>query len=216
MKAVIFDFDGLIIDTESLWFEVFRDVTLEYGGQLALSDFSSTIGTTSEVLYQHIENITNEKFDQTEIEKKTRERYELKKEELILREGVLDYIESASKTGLKIALATSSSRKWVEEFLEKFHLIKFFDVIRTKDDVKNVKPDPELYLQATKALGVDPSEVFVFEDSKNGLTAALAAGLKCVVVPNDVTKHLKFDGHAFILNSMSDISFDQVIERLSV
>ncbi|WP_205169924.1 HAD family hydrolase [Bacillus pakistanensis] len=216
MKAVIFDFDGLIIDTESLWFEVFRDITLEYGGELTLTDYSSTIGTTSESLYQHIEKITNEKYNQDEFEMKTNERYDLKKGELILREGVLDYIETASNNGLKMALATSSSRKWVEGFLTKFKLIQYFDVIRTKDDVKKVKPDPELYLQATKALGVDSSEVIVFEDSKNGLTAALAAGLACVMVPNAVTRHLEFEGHAFTLNSMSDMSFDQVIERLTV
>ena len=88
------------------------------------------------------------------------------------------------------------------------------EVIKTREDVEKVKPDPALYQIAIKDLGIDPSEAVVFEDSLNGLKAAIAAGLKCVVVPNDVTRNLPFENHHLRIESMKDKSLKEVLQSI--
>jgi putative hydrolase of the HAD superfamily len=144
---------------------------------------------------------------------KTHNLYEQKVHTLTLREGVIEYLQSAQKLGFKIGLASSSSKKWVEEFLRQFDIRSYFEVIKTSDDVHLVKPDPELYIQAISSLGVEATEAIAFEDSKNGLIAALGAGMKCVIVPNPVTILLEFKGHSFRLESMGEMGLEQVLEQ---
>ena len=211
IKAVVFDFDGLIVDTESLWFDVFREAMVEYDCDLKIEEFAVCVGTGADVLYEQLRRIAPKPINRTLIEQKTDELYKMKINELKLREGVLDYIQSAKESGLKIGLASSSSREWVEGFLNKFGIREFFEVVKTSDDVRRVKPDPELYLYAVQDLGIKPSEALAFEDSKNGLTAAVKAGLNCVIVPNRVTDFLDFSGHIYRLSSMSEIQFPDLL-----
>ncbi|MBB3869324.1 putative hydrolase of the HAD superfamily [Parageobacillus toebii NBRC 107807] len=211
IKAIVFDFDGLIVDTESVWFDVFKEVMIEYDCDLKLEDFAICIGTTDDILYERLAQIAHKPIDRTEISRKTRERYQDKMSHLQLREGVLDYLQTAKNLSLKIGLASSSSRRWIEGFLEKFGIKEFFDVIKTSDDVKRVKPDPELYLRAIQDLGVEGHEALAFEDSKNGLTAAIKAGLHCVIVPNPVTSFLDFSGHLYRLSSMGEIGLHDLL-----
>jgi putative hydrolase of the HAD superfamily len=211
IKSIVFDFDGLIVDTESVWFDVFKEVMVEYGCDLKIEDFAISIGTKDEVLFERLAKIARKPISRTEINRKTYERYQHKMSQLQLREGVLDYLETAKECGLKIALASSSSRRWVEGFLEKFGIKEFFEVIKTSDDVKKVKPDPELYLRAIQDLGVEAYEALAFEDSKNGLTAAIKAGLHCVIVPNPVTSFLDFSGHLHRLSSMAEIELQDLL-----
>ncbi|KAA0550418.1 HAD family hydrolase [Bacillus sp. BGMRC 2118] len=214
MKAVIFDFDGLIIDTETVWFEVFRDVMKDYGVSLTVEDFSICIGTSDEVLYQMLDQLADTKLNRFEIKKQTRELYDHYVSNLTVRDGVLDYLQAATDMGLKLAVASSSSRNWVEGFLKKYQLRDYFEIVKTSDDVMNVKPSPELYIQAINDLKVTAEEAFCFEDSKNGLQAAISAGLPCVIVPNGITKILDFTGHAFKMESMSDYSLKEVVTIL--
>lgn len=214
MKAVIFDFDGLIIDTETVWYEVFKEVMNQYSVSLTIEDFSICIGTSDDVLYEKLEQLAGRKLDRAYIKGQTNALYHNYLSTLTVREGVEDYLKTATSLGLKLAVASSSSRSWVEGFLQKFQLTHYFQVIKTRDDVRNVKPDPELYLQAMKSLGVTPEEAFCFEDSKNGLLAARSAGLPCVIVPNGVTSSLDFNGHVFKLNTMSELSFKDVLEKV--
>ena len=89
-------------------------------------------------------------------------------------------------------------------FLEELQIREYFEVIKTREDVEKVKPDPALYRVAIEELGIKPSEAVVFEDSLNGLKAAIAAGLTCVVVPNDVTRNLPFENHHLRIESMRE------------
>lgn len=215
-KAVVFDFDGLIVDTESVWYEVFKEVMQEYEVNLRLEDFAKCIGTSSDVLYKKLNALSNRPIDKIVVKEKTTSLYQQRMNQFTLREGVLDYLDTAKSLGLQIGLASSSSREWVVGFLERFGIMSYFEVIKTSDDVKRVKPDPELYLQAINELGVDTQETFCFEDSINGLKAAVQAGLQCVIVPNLVTQHLEFSGHIHRLNSMSDLLLGDLLEQLQL
>ncbi|MGG0758601.1 HAD family hydrolase [Bacillus paramycoides] len=214
MKAIIFDFDGLIVDTETIWFHSFRDAVREYGGELPLEEFAKCIGTTDEVLYAYLKEQLKEKFNEHALKEKVTTLHKEKMKIPKARDGVKEYLEEARELGLKIALASSSSKEWVVRFLEELQIREYFEVIKTREDVEKVKPDPALYRIAIEELGIELSEAVVFEDSLNGLKAAIAAGLKCVIVPNDVTRNLQFENHHFRIESMKEKSLKEVLQHI--
>jgi putative hydrolase of the HAD superfamily len=209
IKAVIFDFDGTIIDTETIWFEVYKEVFKEkFDVELPLEEFVKVIGTTDEVLYQYIENQVGMKINPREINELANQRFLHKKGILEVREGVKEKLDEAKELGLKIGLASSSSREWVEGFLRQFDLWSYFSVIKTKEDVTKVKPDPALYIKALEELEVEPQEALAIEDSANGAMAAVEAGMKCIVIPNQVTAFLTFHEKTMRSESFIDFSFN--------
>lgn len=215
VKGVIFDFDGLIVDTESIWFEAYRESVKQlYQAEIELDGYATCIGTSSEGLYHYFKQIVPSDVDCQAIERLASDKYQSRLDALTLREGVLDYLNEARELKLKIGLASSSSKAWVESYLEHFNILKYFEVINTKDHVQRVKPSPELYLKTLAELNLDPVEAIAFEDSLNGLKAAKEAGLYCVVVPNPVTAHLPFEQHDFTLLSMGERSLSEIIEKI--
>lgn len=214
MRAIVFDFDGLIVDTESVWYEAFRHVFKRYDYDLTIDEFGLCIGTSDDVLFDRLKKKIT--FSRESVIKEAEAIYTEQLQDLKLRDGVLEYLSTAKQLGLKIGMASSSDRNWVESFLDRFGIKGYFEVIKTSDDVANIKPDPELYLAAIKDLKAAPEETLAFEDSKNGLTAALAAGLNVVVVPNQVTRQLNFEGHQLRLDSMADMPLEKLIQTISV
>lgn len=214
IKAIIFDFDGLILDTETLWFECYKEVLRQYDLDLSLSIFSQVIGTTNEKFDEYIQEKLQDRVSLETIYEQARALHEEKRQHLDLREGVLEYLKEAKELGLRIGLATSSSMAWITPFLERFNIRSYFDSIKTRDDVTKVKPDPELYLKTLDALGVEPTEAIVFEDSLNGSQAAIRAGIPCVIVPNPVTKDLEFKDYALMIESMGKHSLKEIIDQI--
>ena len=212
MKAIIFDFDGLMIDTESVWYVCFKEVLAVYGLELTLEQFSKGVGTTGSSLYDYLEQNLSHPVPREEIKRAASQLFPVKMGEPLLRDGVKSYLREAKEMGLGIGLASSSSYEWVVGYLKRLEVFDYFDVIKTRNDVKNVKPDPELYRKALEALSVLPHEAIAFEDSFHGLAAAKACGIPCVVVPNNSTAHLDFTGAAYHLTSMSELGLKSVIE----
>lgn len=214
IKAIIFDFDGTIIDTETLWYKVYKEVLdKEYNIDLPLSVFAKVIGTTDEVLYSYIESETKAIVNREELENMVHDRFQGLKHTLSLRDGVLELIRESSEKGLKVAIASSSKRKWIVDFLDLFQIGEYFSIIKSKEDVVKVKPDPALYIKAVEELGVEPEEALAIEDSVNGSIAAIEAGLTAVVVPNEVTSFLDFNKRALVYQSFSDINLDNLLNR---
>ncbi|GIN61093.1 haloacid dehalogenase [Robertmurraya siralis] len=206
IKAIIFDFDGTLVDTETLWYKMYKDVLLEkYEVHLPLEEFAKVIGTTDEALYSYVHSQTKTTIDFTELEMEIKSKIMEQKDQLVLREGAADLIKKAKSMNLKIGIASSSPRKWIEDILEHVKIRDSFSVIKTKDDVSEVKPNPELYLKAMEELEVLPHETLAIEDSANGSIAAIEAGIKTVIVPNEVTKFLTFDKRVSVYQHFSDI-----------
>jgi putative hydrolase of the HAD superfamily len=214
IKAVVFDFDGLIIDTEMTWYESFKEILEEYGVDLPLEEFAKYIGTHEAALYDYCESIVGGKITQAEMRKQAGAKHREKMKNPETREGVKEYLEEAKNLGLKIGLASSSTREWVESFLKALDIYHYFSVIRTREDVERVKPDPALYIKAVRALQVEPHETIAFEDSANGAKAAIDAGLKCVIVPNRLTESLVFEQHHLRISSMNEMSLENVIKSI--
>ena len=216
IKAVIFDFDGLIIDTETPWYEAYKEVFSSYHIELPVEIWAECIGTTFHVFnpMDYLEERLGRAVDRDEIKKETKTRYSDKMKGQNVRPGVVNYLKEAKNEGLRIGLASSSTRNWVESYLSEHELNQYFEVINTSDDVSKVKPDPELYINTMTSLQVEGNETVVFEDSLNGLRAAKAAGAHCVIVPNQVTAFMPFENYDLRLGSMAEMPLREVIARL--
>ncbi|TVY10151.1 HAD family hydrolase [Paenibacillus cremeus] len=216
IKAMVFDFDGLILDTETPEFESFQEIYRRHGSELTIEIWGVCIGTGPNVFnpYEDLAQRRGAPYDVEAARSLRKSLYEQKMMTADVRPGVRAYLEQARELGLRIGLASSSTYEWVSGYLQRFGLFNAFDVIRTRNDVTNVKPDPELYLQAVAALGVQPHEAVAFEDSPNGALAAHRAGLYCVTVPNSVTAQLTFGEHHMRLGSMEQMNLKDVIEQL--
>ncbi|WP_034385968.1 HAD-IA family hydrolase [Deinococcus sp. YIM 77859] len=190
-RALVFDFDGTILDTETREFHHWQQLYREHGRELALADWQRGIGTWGAFdpwagLPEQIQ------ANRERVRAGLHERILADIAEQDLRPGVRGVLEEARAAGLRLALATSSDRTWVTRWLAQHDLLPLFEVLATRDDVRRVKPDPELYVLATERLGLRAADCLAVEDSLNGATAALAAGLQVVVVPNDVTRTQPF------------------------
>ena len=213
IKAIVFDFDGLIIDTETPSYYAFKEVYEEYGVKLELETYAQCIGTTFSAFnpFNYLEECLGSAIDHEEVRARFNDKHHKLLQVEKLRPGVIDYLQSAKAAGLKIGLATSSSVSWIDPYFERFDLRRYFNSITTSDEVANVKPDPELYLKSLEKLGVSGRETIAFEDSLNGLKAAKAAGLHCVVVPNPSTQHFPFENHNLRIGSMGEKTLADVI-----
>ncbi|XEC94380.1 HAD-IA family hydrolase [Paenibacillus tarimensis] len=217
IEAVVFDFDGLIRDTETFEFYSFRELLMEHGVELPLELYSARIGGhfNSFDPYDYLQQSIGRVLDREALRIQRREKYDKLMINQKARPGVQNYLEDARNLGLKIGLASSAPRDWVLPNLEELELTGYFSCIRTHEDAVNVKPDPELYNQVLDYFGVKPANAIGFEDSPNGAKAAKAAGMYCVIVPNELTMNLPFDDYDLRLNFMAEMELQSVINLLS-
>ena len=190
-KALIFDFDGTILDTETHEFRRWEALYRQHGRELALSDWQQGIGTW-DAFDPWLGLPDTVRANQAEVHATLRAAIHADIEASELRPGVRRVLEEAQAAGLRLALATSSDREWVTRWLTQHGLLASFEVMATRNDVARVKPDPELYALAASRLKLRPEECLAIEDSFNGAAAAAAAGMPLVVVPNDVTASQPF------------------------
>ena len=213
IRAIILDFDGLILDTEVPIFQSWQELYQSYGGLLTFESWSTIIGTVSNE-YDHFESLEEQigrPVDRASLSPRRRNR-EL---ELIAhqpsRPGVESLLKEARQLGIKIGLASSSPCAWVVGHLKRLGLVDYFDCLKARDDVSQVKPHPELYLSVLQELGVLADEALVIEDSPIGVTAAKRAGLYCIAVPNDLTRQMALDHADRQLPTLEGISLQDLI-----
>ncbi len=207
LRALLFDFDGLILDTEGPVYEAWREDYREHGHELPLEVYAACVGSDFNRFdpKAHLESLVGYAIDWPERDR-WRERRALERVwSLGPLPGVVALLDEATAAGVPCAVASSSPRSWVEGHLSRLGLLERFAATRCLDDVAEPKPAPDLFLAAAGAVGVAPGEALVLEDSRNGLLAASAAGIACVVVPNRVTAHLDFGGAALVANSLGDL-----------
>ncbi len=193
-QALLFDFDGTILETETPDYQSWQECFSACGCELPKALWATYIGTASGTFdpYALLEQQWGQPVDRAVLRIRRRQRFH----ELVglepLRPGVLSLLEAATQRGIRLAVASRSTRDWVEENLAGRNLRHYFEYVYTANDVAVVKPDPALYLAALAALGVTADQAIALEDSRNGLIAAKRAGLKCVVAPNAMTSHMTF------------------------
>jgi len=216
IRGLIFDFDGLILETEGpthqSWVELFQ----EFGAELPFEIWASIIGTSDLEHFDPfslLENKIGSKLDrETLAPRRTAREIELAHAQPILP-GIVETLDKARDMGLKLGIASSSDHAWVTGHLTRLGLAHYFDVVHTSDDVEHTKPDPALYILALHSLGLKPEEAIVFEDSPNGVTSAKGAGIFVVAVPNPITRQLSLEHANLKLDTMADLSLDEIISR---
>ena len=216
IKALIFDFDGLILDTESPEFQAWQEVFTAHGHELRAELWADLIGRprTYFDMYAHFKELNGPRTDLEALRKDRRARVvQLVLEQPILP-GVSNYLSEARDMGLKIGLASSSAGDYVRGHLRRLDLFDYFHVTKCFEDTKLHKPDPEPYLAVLDAMDVSPAEAVAFEDSPNGVAAARAAGIFCVAVPNPVTECLSLAHADHCLKSLADESLRQLLSRV--
>lgn len=211
IAALIFDFDGLIVDSETPGFQAWSEVYATHGCSLPFDKYSACIGTIGGFdLHAYLEEQSGRSFDRADLEHACNARWlKLMKAQPLLP-GISACISSAKRRGLKLAIASSSTQKWVTGNLRKFGLLDEFDAVCTSDYVSVVKPDPALYLLALEKLGVRADEAIAFEDSPNGILAAKRAGIYCIAIPNPLTKDLPLALADRRLRSLEEFDLDDV------
>jgi putative hydrolase of the HAD superfamily len=215
IRAVIFDFDGLIVDTESTGYHTWREIFAEHGHELPVETYAQAVGTDFITgVYdpkRDLEERTGRAFDWEAVESARKARERELRQHLHLLPGVADRLQEADALGLRIAIASSSPRTWIDSWMDQLGLHDHFHHISTVDDTGKVKPDPSLFLHAAEKLGVKPEEAVIFEDSLNGLRAALAAGIRCVVAPGPMTRHLDFEGAWKRVESLAHVTIKELM-----
>jgi len=212
IKALIFDFDGLIIDSESPGFQAWSEAFAAHGRELPFEKYSLAIGTHNgfdPVTY--LEELTGLELDKQQVEAQCNERWRGLMEMQTVMPGIVECISRAGECGLRVAIASSSTRDWVTSHLSRLGLADRFNPICCRDDVAAVKPEPDLYLLALDKLGIDATEAIAFEDSPNGILAAKRAGLYCVAVPNVLTSRLPLDLADRRVASVADVDLGELI-----
>jgi putative acetyltransferase len=145
------------------------------------------------------------------------ERYHLEQlRTLSAMPGVVDYLETGRRLGLRLAVASSSGHAWVEGHLRQLDLLELFDAILCREDVRQIKPDPELFLAALECLQVPAEQALAFEDSRNGVLAARRAGLRVVAVPNQITAQGAFEGTSLVLASLADLPLEDLLKQIDL
>jgi HAD superfamily hydrolase (TIGR01509 family) len=215
IRAVIFDFDGLILDTEEPVFRSWVEVYEEHGEQLPFERWVEIVGSTTIGFHpqRHLEELIGRPLPQEVLDRRVgrRTKYVQAKE---LLPGVLEHIEEARTVGLKLGVASSSTTDWVKGHLARLGILDRFHCLRCRDDVANVKPAPDLYLAVLECLGVTAAEAFAIEDSPNGITAAKQAGLRCVAIPNTITAGLDLSRADVVLGTLSEVTLSELVTRV--
>ena len=216
IQALIFDFDGTILETETPDYQAWQELYASYGSELPLEIWAASIGAHNVFdPYAYLAEQSGRFIDRTAVRQQVKQRaFELACLEDPLP-GVLDYIKEAQQLGLRLGVASSSNHAWVDVHLERLNLTSQFEIVICRDDVGNrAKPDPAVYLAACGALGCVPQQAIALEDSLNGLTGAKRAGLYGVAIPNALTKHMDFHQADHQLTSLADISLANLIAQL--
>ena len=216
IKALVFDFDGLIVDTEMSSYQTWQEIYAEHDCQLPFSTWAICIGGSPQLFdpCEYLEQQIGRPILREEIRLRRRQRHIRMVETQPVLPGVEDYLLSAKRLGLKIGVASSSRHEWVDTHLTRLGLIDYFDSIKCFDDVKHTKPDPELYLAVLGALGVHGQQAIALEESPNGVIAAQQAGIFCVAIPNPVTSQLSLLHADLCLSSLTEVSLEQLLAKV--
>ncbi|MBM3137336.1 MAG: HAD-IA family hydrolase [Chloroflexi bacterium] len=214
IQGIIFDFDGLICDTESTELHAWEKLYADYGVPFPFEEYQKTIGAVhnDETPLLLLKESLGSQLNINEAREKLHQYHKEVNEIEPLRPGVLDYLKEAKLLDLKIGLASSSPIPWVGFHLDRLGISHFFECIRTFEDVHQTKPNPQLFLLTLECLNLAPVETIALEDSINGIVAAKSAGLLTVAVPNAVTSRFDFKDADIILSSLEEIPLRRLIE----
>ena len=217
IRAVLFDFDGVILETEGpahrSWVEIYR----EHGHELPRERWLDYIGRESGWFdaMAHLESLVGARLDRDAVRARREARRNALVETLECMSGVREWVDAARDAGLRRAVVSSSSRAFVRAHLQRIGLSEHWDALVCREDAPRAKPAPDLYLRALELVGVGAEEAIAIEDSPNGIAAAKDAGLRVVAVPNELTSALDLSRADLRLASCADVTLADLLRKLA-
>jgi len=215
LKALIFDFDGLILDTETPEVLVWQSIYQDHGFELPAHEWEKTVGGYGISTFdaaEHLSFLSSGRLDPVSL----RSRYRKEADEIIhassIMPGVIRMIELAKENGLKVSIGSSSPHLWVDAHVKRLGIFHLFDHVICAEDVApgRTKPNPDIFLKALDQLNVRNDAAVVFEDSLNGVLAARRAGIFVVAVPNPLTAKMGVSGDLTV-SSLTDLSLQDLM-----
>lgn len=218
IAAIVFDFDGLILDTETPTLRAWQEEFERHGAELTVDEWIGIVGTHDPAFdpADRLAAVAGGTIDRVTVGERQRRR---KHDLLAAMEplpGVRAMIGRAHDRGYPLGVASSSRRRWVVDHLERLGLRDPFHAVVGRDDVGGrSKPAPDVYVEVCRRLGAEPAATVAVEDSQPGVAAAAAAGLRVVAVPNEITRHSDLSGADLVLDSLEAVDLDEMLRRVT-
>lgn len=217
IRALIFDFDGLILDTETTDYASWQEVFEAHACNLPYDLWLQGVGASSLVFdpTHFLEQQLGIPIDRDRIKAERKQRWTELSESKSAQPGITDYLRTARAMSFKIGIASNAAASWVTHHLSRLGLLGYFDCIRTGEQVGRFKPEPDVYLSALEIMDVLPQESLAFEDSPHGMMAAKQAGIITIGVPNPATRHLDLSQADLVLDSLADMPLAKLLARFN-
>ena len=220
LKALIFDFDGLVLDTETPEYLVWQNIYEEHGFELPHDEWGKIIGgygLSNFDAAEHLAHLSQGRLDSVPLRRRHANESLARIHAQATMPGVMELIHAAKTNNLKLAIASSSPHSWVDNHAKRLGIFHHFNTVICADDVESgrTKPNPDLFLKALDQLQSQKNEAVIFEDSPNGVLAANRAGVFVVAVPNHVTSMLSLDHANLIVKSLADLSLPELMNRFN-
>ncbi|WP_034271068.1 HAD family hydrolase [Actinospica robiniae] len=215
IEAIVFDFDGLLMDTETTLLDCWQYEWRQHGLELdQTSFFADHGGDITAERYRQLAEAVGPGYDyESSHARRTAYRQRLH-DELGLCDGIEEWLAQAHDVGLRCAIASSSPEHWVTEMLQRINHIDDFTTLATGDEVPAVKPAPDVYLLAIERLGLQPAQAVAVEDTPHGVAAAKAAGLPCIAIPNPFADPARFTAADLVLPSAAALPLLEAVEAV--
>ena len=218
-EAVIFDMDGVLIDSEPIHIGIEKQLFDKLGIDVSETVHRSYMGASNEFMYSDLRSrfkLSESVTELIESDELFRSDYFQRLDTIPANDGLISLLGQIKTAGLKLAVATSSSPEIANLLLNKCGIAPFFDAIVTTSEAGKSKPSPDVYLLAAKKIGVSPEDCIVFEDSPNGLLAAKSAGIFCVVIQSDSELIQKLSKADYLIQSFTEITLTRLTDLFAI
>ena len=215
-KALIFDFDGLILDTETAEVEIWNDLYAKVGLTFDMDAYIEVVGSNGSREYDPAQALADREGETRSFEQIRKDFRQLAYQAVEKIEplpGVVNLIRNAKEKGYLLAVGSSAAYRWIHTHLTRLGLLEEFDVVVTFDDVEYAKPAPDIFLKVLEKMGIDAENALVLEDSQNGVIAAHRAGIRAVAVPNPITEIQDFSLATAVVSSLAGFDPDEFFNR---
>jgi len=218
-EAVIFDMDGVLIDSEPIHVGIEKQLFDKLGIDVSETVHRSYMGASNEFMYSDLRSrfkLSESVSELIESDELFRSDYFHRLDTIPANDGLISLLGQIKTAGLKLAVATSSSPEIADLLLNKCGIASFFDAIVTTSEAGKSKPSPDVYLLAAQRIGVSPEDCIVFEDSPNGLSAAKSAGMFCVVIQSDSELIQKLSKADYLIQSFTEMTLTRLTDLFAI